>query len=147
MTHGPDDPNATWVKKDLAIWSTVEINVGIICACMPSLRMLFTMITSRPSATTVCSSKADAFEYGGMSAHALAFGTFSRSVAGPRKAHLPVQSGAIHMERTYEIKDERMGSIHDEATLVHSRDETRDERMGSTHDEAKLVHSRETDSL
>ena len=117
MQHGPDDPNATWVKTELAIWSTVEINVGIICACMPSLRMLFVMICTRVSGSGVCPSKTENFDYHGMSAHALGFGTFARSVAEPRKAHLP-SSGGIHMERTYEIKDERLGSAHDEVNLV-----------------------------
>lgn len=32
--------NPTWDFYDVGIWSTVEINVGIICTCMPSLRLL-----------------------------------------------------------------------------------------------------------
>ncbi|KAK1590383.1 CFEM domain-containing protein [Colletotrichum navitas] len=33
--------NITWDYTDAAWWSTVEIHVGIICACLPSLRALF----------------------------------------------------------------------------------------------------------
>src|SRR5690348_4722249 len=32
--------NPTWDQWDVAHWSTVEINVGIICACMPTFRTL-----------------------------------------------------------------------------------------------------------
>ncbi|KAK8134914.1 hypothetical protein PG984_006926 [Apiospora sp. TS-2023a] len=32
--------NPTWDNFDVANWSTIEINTGIICACMPSLRLL-----------------------------------------------------------------------------------------------------------
>jgi hypothetical protein len=31
--------NPTFDQTDVSIWSTVEINVGIICTCMPSLRL------------------------------------------------------------------------------------------------------------
>lgn len=30
----------TWDFFDIAIWSIVEVNVGIMCVCMPSLRLL-----------------------------------------------------------------------------------------------------------
>ncbi|KAK1981520.1 CFEM domain-containing protein [Colletotrichum cereale] len=33
--------NITWDYTEAAWWSTVEIHVGIICACLPSLRALF----------------------------------------------------------------------------------------------------------
>ncbi|KAH7122921.1 hypothetical protein EDB81DRAFT_223173 [Dactylonectria macrodidyma] len=35
-----DSQNATWDYVGISKWSTVEISVGIICACMPSLRLL-----------------------------------------------------------------------------------------------------------
>jgi hypothetical protein len=33
--------NPTWDQSDVALWSTIEVNVGIICACMPTLRHIF----------------------------------------------------------------------------------------------------------
>jgi hypothetical protein len=30
--------NPTWEQFDVALWSTVEVHVGVICACMPSLQ-------------------------------------------------------------------------------------------------------------
>lgn len=32
--------NATWDNFPVSLWSTVEINVGIICTCMPTLRLM-----------------------------------------------------------------------------------------------------------
>ncbi|KAK3298689.1 uncharacterized protein B0H64DRAFT_371144 [Chaetomium fimeti] len=32
--------NATWDNFPVSLWSTVEINVGIMCTCMPTLRLL-----------------------------------------------------------------------------------------------------------
>jgi hypothetical protein len=33
--------NITWDYAPAAYWSTIELHVGIICACLPSLRLLF----------------------------------------------------------------------------------------------------------
>ncbi|KAK2016002.1 CFEM domain-containing protein [Colletotrichum eremochloae] len=33
--------NITWDYTEAAFWSTIELHVGIICACLPSLRSLF----------------------------------------------------------------------------------------------------------
>lgn len=34
--------NPTWDQADVVNWSNIEINVGIICACMPCLRVMLT---------------------------------------------------------------------------------------------------------
>ena len=44
--------NPTWDNLPVTIWSTVEINVGIICACMPSLRVLLVRIFPKILGTT-----------------------------------------------------------------------------------------------
>jgi hypothetical protein len=36
--------NPTWDNLGVSIWSTVEINVGLMCACMPTLRLLLARI-------------------------------------------------------------------------------------------------------
>lgn len=40
VKFGADSLNPTREFFDVALWSDIEINVGIICACMPSLRLL-----------------------------------------------------------------------------------------------------------
>ncbi|KAM0329437.1 hypothetical protein ACHAQA_004745 [Verticillium albo-atrum] len=41
-THNP-----TWDQYEVAKWSTIEINVGIICACMPALRLILVRLFPR----------------------------------------------------------------------------------------------------
>lgn len=36
--------NASWEYLAMSKWSTIEINVGIWCACMPTLRVMFTRL-------------------------------------------------------------------------------------------------------
>lgn len=36
--------NPTWDNWSINYWSTVEINVGIICSCMPSIRQILTWL-------------------------------------------------------------------------------------------------------
>ncbi|KAM5358160.1 hypothetical protein ACJZ2D_015548 [Fusarium nematophilum] len=35
-----DSPNPTWDFYNVAIWSTIETCVGVICACLPTVRLL-----------------------------------------------------------------------------------------------------------
>lgn len=44
--------NLTWDNLPVAMWSTVEINVGLICACMPSIRILLVRVFPRILGTT-----------------------------------------------------------------------------------------------
>ncbi|KAK6071108.1 CFEM domain-containing protein [Seiridium cupressi] len=39
--------NPTWDYNEAAWWSTIELHVGIICACLPSLRSLFVSLGVR----------------------------------------------------------------------------------------------------
>ncbi|KFA78590.1 hypothetical protein S40288_09088 [Stachybotrys chartarum IBT 40288] len=40
VTFGIVSINPTWDNFDLVVWSALEIHVGIICACLPSLRLM-----------------------------------------------------------------------------------------------------------
>jgi hypothetical protein len=40
LIHFGASENPTWDQADVIHWSNIEINVGIICACMPSLRIM-----------------------------------------------------------------------------------------------------------
>ncbi|PNY27452.1 Uncharacterized protein TCAP_02621 [Tolypocladium capitatum] len=47
-----DTPNPTWDSFDVTIWSIVEINVGLLCVCLPSLRLLLARLFQRAPVTT-----------------------------------------------------------------------------------------------
>ncbi|CAG5169053.1 uncharacterized protein ALTATR162_LOCUS6991, partial [Alternaria atra] len=42
-----DVPDATWASARTAYWSAVELNVGILCACLPTLRPLIRKFAPR----------------------------------------------------------------------------------------------------
>ncbi|KAL6702742.1 hypothetical protein ACN47E_000976 [Coniothyrium glycines] len=39
--------NPTWDQSDVVNWSNIEINVGILCTCMPTLRMMLVRLSPR----------------------------------------------------------------------------------------------------
>lgn len=50
-----NDPNVTYQYNPIAIWSNVEINLGVVCACMPAvaglMQRLYTAITGKKFST------------------------------------------------------------------------------------------------
>lgn len=44
--------NPTWDYFDVSIWSVVEINVGLICICLPSFRVLLVRLFPKLQGTT-----------------------------------------------------------------------------------------------
>lgn len=45
--------NLTWDYFDVSLWSTVEIAGGVICACMPSMRLILIRVAPKTFGTTV----------------------------------------------------------------------------------------------
>ncbi|KAF4551090.1 CFEM domain-containing protein 1 [Elsinoe fawcettii] len=45
--------NATWEFTAVSMWSTIEITVGIICACLPTVRLLVVKLWPRLAGTTI----------------------------------------------------------------------------------------------
>lgn len=43
--------NPTWSNVQVSLWSTIEINIGIICACMPTLRLILIKFVPSLSST------------------------------------------------------------------------------------------------
>ncbi|KAJ1331186.1 CFEM domain-containing protein [Microdochium nivale] len=52
LTFSLKSSNATMDFVDISIWSTVETSVGIICACMPALRSLLSLVMPKVFGTT-----------------------------------------------------------------------------------------------
>ncbi|TVY83257.1 Satratoxin biosynthesis SC1 cluster protein [Lachnellula suecica] len=40
LVHFSNSQNPTWDNLAVGVWSSIEINVGIICVCLPNLRLL-----------------------------------------------------------------------------------------------------------
>jgi hypothetical protein len=56
--------NPTWDQVEAVNWSNIEINVGIICACLPTLRVMLARIFPNMMGTTKASSHAHHARYG-----------------------------------------------------------------------------------
>lgn len=56
LVHFANSVNPTWDQWDVTLWSIVEINVGIICACMPTFRTLLAHVLPRVFGSTSGSS-------------------------------------------------------------------------------------------
>ncbi|KAG6042402.1 hypothetical protein E4U39_006011 [Claviceps sp. Clav50 group G5] len=52
VKFGTDAMNPTWEFFGVGLWSTIEINVGIICTCMPTVRLLLVRLFPRWLGTT-----------------------------------------------------------------------------------------------
>jgi hypothetical protein len=52
ITFGKDSSNISWSYLEVSTWSTIEITVGIICVCMPTLRLLLVRLFPKIFATT-----------------------------------------------------------------------------------------------
>lgn len=104
VQHNWASPNQSWVKLDLAIWCCVEVNVAIICACLPAFRSLLVRLfpfLPLGAGTHRDHTKEDFVEGN----RELGFGTISRSVAEKTHSrHLPIVPGAIAMSRTYKVE-------------------------------------------
>ncbi|PVH94791.1 hypothetical protein DM02DRAFT_538717 [Periconia macrospinosa] len=51
------DPDVTWVFIDPQIWTCVELNIAVVCGCLPQLRPLLLLITTGSAAGTKVASK------------------------------------------------------------------------------------------
>jgi hypothetical protein len=56
LYHLMDSKDITWENPMACIWSTIEINVAIICSCLPTLRCLFPKMLAAASGYSTGSS-------------------------------------------------------------------------------------------
>lgn len=64
LVHFASSNNPTWDQTDVIKWSNIEINVGIICACLPSLRVIFVRVFPNIFGTTQNTNQNQYAKYG-----------------------------------------------------------------------------------
>ncbi|KAI3573956.1 hypothetical protein IWW34DRAFT_884725 [Fusarium oxysporum f. sp. albedinis] len=112
--------NPTWEFFELSRWSTIEINVGIICACMPSLRVLLVRLFPKLLGTSQ-----RYYNYGGNKptggntnkSRTLPLGTNATSQVD-RSQRGRIDRAGITCHRTYEVEY----GDNDETLLVYMKD-------------------------
>ncbi|KAJ3515198.1 hypothetical protein NM208_g14993 [Fusarium decemcellulare] len=129
VKFGSDALNPTWDYTEVSKWSTIEINVGIICACMPSLRILLVRLFPK-----ILGTSRRYYNYGSNNPTG---GNTNKSRSRPMgtnatsqvdRSHGRVDSKGITCQRTYEVA---FGD-NDETHLVHMKDlDFKSSRSGS----------------
>ncbi|CAG5163778.1 uncharacterized protein ALTATR162_LOCUS6540 [Alternaria atra] len=108
--------NVTWEQTNVVLWSVYEINVGIICACMPALRLIliraFPMVISTIQGSTQRSSR-NHHEIGG---RAIKRNVDTIGSAKSGKESLVVEPSTITCTTTFAVQHEESD---EEAELVH----------------------------
>ncbi|KAH8906271.1 hypothetical protein BR93DRAFT_928871 [Coniochaeta sp. PMI_546] len=131
----------TWDNFPVSLWSTVEINVGIMCTCMPTLRLLLTRVFPVLSGGT--RSRDMYYQSGGSqvarskinSSRNRTLGTLSASSRsdntigqpGSRVDNGPIKPPGILRQQTYAVHYD-----DDEASLVNMRDLDRNGRSNQS---------------
>lgn len=99
-----DSANPSWEFVGVSDWSVIEINVGIICACMPSLRLILVRIFPALGGS---SNRSRAYQTGSMN-YARSNGRSRAGTGGkmPSVVQYPEQTkkGIIHQQRTYTVQ-------------------------------------------
>jgi len=118
IVHLGSSTNPTYDQTDVSIWSTVEINIGIICASMPALRVLLVRIFPALGGSSYNSSKYNNYgENYGRKSHVLSRSRAARVELPSETAdsiHSP-EHGGIEMQRTFRVQY----SENDEQSLVN----------------------------
>lgn len=58
-----DSTDPTWENTDAAVWSILEVSIGILAACLPTLKPLFAMVLPRLFKSTITSQANRYHEY------------------------------------------------------------------------------------
>lgn len=106
--------NPTWDQTSVLNWSNLEINIGIICACLPALRIILVRMFPKIMGTT----KATEQPYYGTGSQSYASRHVgSASASRPEKSFASASRGnpaAITYTKTFEVRH----TESDEQSLV-----------------------------
>ncbi|KAF6815521.1 hypothetical protein CPLU01_14104 [Colletotrichum plurivorum] len=113
--------NATMDFIEVSVWSTIEICVGIMCACLPSIRMILVKIFPGMSGSTLRSKGRNYYQYGS-DMRSKAARSQPRTVGivtvDRKNSDLETEERYIKFQKTFTVSY----SDSDEANLVHMAD-------------------------
>lgn len=121
LVHLAKTNNPTWNFYDVSVWSTVEICVGIMCACLPTIRLVLVRLFPILGGSSHRSRGNQYYEYGtgpgntnpGRAPGASARGTVGMVTADRRGSDPESAASGIVFEKTYDVQ-----FSDDEAKLV-----------------------------
>lgn len=114
LVHFATSNNPTWDQAEVIKWSNIEINVGIICACLPALRVILVKLfptlmgtTKQPSQPYYAyGSQTDGRSYGASKRRSGMMGKSSQASSQPQHS--------ITYTKTFEVQH----TDNDETSLV-----------------------------
>ena len=124
FTAGDGANNATWEYVEFDVWSTIEIATGVVCACLPSLRLLLVRIFPKlggSSARTYYQHDSGNFNKAEPGcARSLPQPLGSSSEADKMSHDTRIDPVGITRDRTYEVEFGKRDT--DETELVYMKD-------------------------
>jgi hypothetical protein len=120
LVHFVTSTNPTWDQYDVGKWSTIEINVGIMCACMPAIRVILVRLFPKVLGNTTKSNTNQ--QYSLKCATAGQYGGGSR--AATTRSTGDMEPRSITYTKTFEVQREGRegGRGDDEIGLVIMED-------------------------
>lgn len=106
--------NPTWDQSEVVNWSNIEVNVGIICACLPTIRVILVRFFPNIMGTTKATSQAYNAKYG--------YGNGSRGMGNTAGSRFGQTSGRGVNEITYTKTFEVQHADNDEVELMQVDD-------------------------
>lgn len=107
LVHFANSKNPTWDQWGVMAWSTVEINVGIICACMPAIRVILVRFFPRVFGSTQAASNQQYAKYGSRNPQTPKYGLGSKGAGKESKGGSQIGTenkiGDIMYTKTFEI--------------------------------------------
>jgi hypothetical protein len=103
--------NPTWDQSDVVKWSDLEITVGVICACLPSIRLI--LARSMPKLFGSTHDRTQRSQYADNHAK-ISRNTIVGSESSSRRGN---ENKGIHCTTTFEL--DRHDKDEDEIELVH----------------------------
>jgi hypothetical protein len=141
LVHFAQSSNASWEFYDVSVWSSIEICVGIMCACLPTMRLLLVKLFPILGGSSV-RSRQQYYNYGsGNELRNISQSKTSRAAKGSRISKSGLSSSAsrspispqfsqdngITVKTSYTV--ERCQSDTDEASLVSHENEKRSQAL------------------
>ncbi|KAI8931820.1 hypothetical protein NX059_011457 [Plenodomus lindquistii] len=110
LIHFANTENATWDLAPFGYWSTIEMDVGVMCACMPSLHSLFKRYWPRVfGATTWAKSTGRSGISGAGASNARVEVTTEAPRNGDRKSFIPLVEVTHVIEQVVEHNPDAYG--------------------------------------
>ncbi|RMZ66941.1 cfem domain-containing [Pyrenophora seminiperda CCB06] len=94
--------NPTWDQSAVIKWSNIEVNVGIICACLPALRVILVRMFPKMMGTTKATDKAY-YAYGSQS-RGLKKGESALGSASVPGTAISTDPNSITYTKTFEVR-------------------------------------------